>query len=88
MNCKRLNVKLIQNLKGTIIATKDFCVKILTKCNESKPNYIEKKATYQKFKHGVYYCIQYRPVWVLERILLRGRWNDKGIWTPDGKFKD
>ena len=78
----------MQNFCSAIMQHKDFCVKIFTKLNDSKPIYTEKNAAYQKNKYGVYYCIQYRPVGMLERILLRGWWNDEGIRTPDGKFKD
>lgn len=88
MRCKRLNVKAIQKLSETINATKYFCIKNFTKLNDAKPLYKENKAEYIKRKYGVYYCVRYRPVGLLEWILARGWWNDAGIRTPDGKFKD
>lgn len=88
MNCKRLSVKLIQKLYGAITHSRGFNAKIYTKLNDSKPIFKVNNATFIKHKYGVSYCIQYRPVGLLERILARGWWNDAGIRTPDGKFKD
>ena len=88
MKCSRLNVKTIIKLCDTINATKYFCCKIYTKLNESKPIFKANNAKYIKRKYGVSYCVRYRPVWLLEWILARGWWNDTGIRTPDGKFKD
>lgn len=39
-------------------------------------------------EYSVSYCIRYRPVWAIEWILLRWRWNDKGVWTDNGIFND
>ena len=88
MRCNRLNVKLLQNICSAIMQHKDFCVKILTKLNDSKPIYKANNAEYIKQKYGVYYCVRYKPVGMLERILARGWWNDAGVRPPDGKFKD
>lgn len=88
MNCKRLNVKLKQNICSAIIHTKQFCFKIITKVNESKPLLRTKNSKFINHTHGVCYCIRYKPVGALEWILLRGWWNDKGIWTEDGIFKE
>lgn len=52
-----------------------------------------KKNTYtveemNKNAFQICYCIRYRPVWAIEWILLRWRWNDKGVWTDNGIFND
>ena len=39
-------------------------------------------------KYGVEYCIKYRPLWLSERILQRGWWNDEWIWKDDWVFND
>jgi len=54
------------------------------KCEE-KPVY---SVELNQEKYGVCYCVRYRPVWLLEWILARWRWNDKGIWTADWTFND
>ena len=53
---------------------------------EEQPKKYEAKEIIHKY--GVCYCIRYRPVGILEWILARGWWNDKGIWTEDWIFND
>jgi len=53
----------------------------------------EKISTYSveemdKDKFWVCYCIRYKPIWSLEWILVRWRWNDRGIWTANWIFND
>ena len=89
MSCKRLNAVLIwfieyksqlkQKIYKTKLTYKIFRVKELVK------KYWIKTSTN---KYNVSYCVSYKPVWTLERILLRGWWNDKGIWTEDWIFND
>lgn len=53
--------------------------------NEKSKDFIVKEKVK---RYGVAYCIRYRPLGLLEWILARGWWNDRGIRTPYGKFKD
>lgn len=62
MKCKRLNVKLIQNVCSAIMHHRLFNIKNFTKLNESKPCYTLNNTEFVKTKYGVKYCIQYRPV--------------------------
>ena len=73
MDCKRLEVELLKWNKYEVEEQKTSTYSV----EEIKNN-----------KYEIEYCIRYRPVWAIEWILLRWRWNDKGVWTDNGIFND
>ena len=90
MDCKWLEAEIISKNSYEIEAfLKEYLID-----KYCKKYWIEKlkNPTYEvnssQNKYGVCYCVRYRPVWVLEWILARGWWNDKGIWTADWIFND
>lgn len=72
MNCKRLEVDLLQSEHH--IEEIDMGGFDITKepVNEFELSY----------------CVMYRPLWLPEWILDRWWWNDLGYWTEDGIFND
>lgn len=88
MNCKRLNVKLIQRIYETAIKQSVKCATLKVKENEIWLKQTINSTKTIEHQYRVKYCIRYRPVDEPEWILARGWWNDEWIWTPDWIFND
>lgn len=86
--CRQLKARLIERFYSVIMSTKKYSTDLINKHFCITGSQKEHNITCSKKTYGVSYCISYRPLNINERILARGRWNDKGIWTPDGIFND
>jgi len=89
MDCKRLNAKLVEKEYWTAVLQKKYLADVWKKY--FIVNWWENKlysVSESKKSYGVCYCISYRPIGMLEWILQRWWWNDRGIWTADGIFND
>jgi len=86
--CRELVVKLVEHAYNTIVSTKKYGAKIIKSWFNVNASTNKYDVSVDTNKYGVSFCISYRPVGFSERILARGRRNDRGIRTPDGIFND
>ena len=90
MDCKRLEAEIVKKKSYMIesLFKKYFIDDSQIRYNvKQQENSLYTVSENQK-QYGVCYCVRYRPIWMLERILARGWWNDKWIWTADWIFND
>lgn len=94
MNCKRINAELLpyKEYNTDFINNQkiyDYIEEILEYDTIEQENTSYYTITEQWWiKYWVEYCIKYRPLWLSERILQRGWWNDEWIWKDDWVFND
>ena len=86
--CRSLKVRLLEHVYNAIVTTKKHGVNLVNKYFRVEAIQKEYNLNCKRKEYGVSFCVSYRPVGFNERILARGRRNDKGIWTPDGIFND
>ena len=92
MNCKRLEVDLLQSEHHIEEIDMGYFDIIKKPVNEFELEEIDMggfditKEPVNEFELS--YCVMYRPLWLPEWILDRWWWNDLGYWTEDGIFND